>query len=149
MALAYGYMYRSLNKCNTMSPALAKAVRLAAPVLAGLLLAGFTFLAIRGLIDPAAGSTRFGLVADDAAARLFYRVYLSRNLVIIAAGLAFLLTGMWRALAILCTAAIFLPAFDHVVLQGSGVVPPAFHLATLVVVSLIAAVLWLRTRVEG
>ena len=50
----------------------------------------FVFFGIRGIYDPTAASMRFGLPADDPAAMFYYRVYLARNLVIVAIA-AFLL----------------------------------------------------------
>ena len=124
-------------------------VKLAGPVLAALMLTALAIVAARGLIDPAAGSERFGMTVSDAAGQLFYRVYLSRNLVIVAAGFAFLATGMWRALAILTTAALVLPVFDHLILSRAGGPVPPLHLVTLLVLAIVAGLLWLRVRAEA
>jgi hypothetical protein len=53
-------------------------------VRAALLVVGLAVVSIRGLIDPQQASLRFGFPVSDAAEALFYRVYLSRNLVIVA-----------------------------------------------------------------
>ena len=74
---------------------------LAAPVMTSLLLMLFVFVSTRGLLDPPQASARFGTAVSDAAGTLFYRVYLSRNLVIVACGAIFLLTRQWTPLAIL------------------------------------------------
>ena len=87
-----------------------KSLDLAATVLTVLLLLGFAALSLRGLIDPQSASARFGTAVSDSAGTLFYRVYLSRNLVIVAAGAMFLLPALdgafhpplrYRAVAVL------------------------------------------------
>jgi hypothetical protein len=98
------------------------------------------------LFDPQAASARFGAPVSDAAGALFYRVYLSRNLVIVAAGAIFLLSRQWTALAILLTIAAFLPLFDMSVLALNGVTPPALHPVALALLALTAALLWRRAR---
>ena len=60
-----------------------RSLDIAAVVLTSLLLLAFAGLSLRGLIDPQAASARFGSPVSDAAGALFYRVYLSRNLVIV------------------------------------------------------------------
>ena len=80
-----------------------RSLDIAAIVLTSLLLLGFAVLSLRGLIDPQPASARFGTPVSDAAGALFYRVYLSRNLVIVASGAIFLLSRQWTALAILMT----------------------------------------------
>ena len=84
---------------------------------------------------------------SDAAGTLFYRVYLSRNLVIVASGAIFLLSRQWTALAILMTVIATLPLFDMSVLSLNGVTPPAFHPAALGLLAVTAALLWRRARV--
>src|SRR3954462_7934180 len=96
-----------------------KSLDIAATVLTVLLLLGFAALSLRGLIDPQSASARFGTAVSDSAGTLFYRVYLSRNLVIVAAGAMFLLTRHWTALSILLTATAALPLFDMSVLSAS------------------------------
>ena len=81
-----------------------RSLDIAATGLTVLLLLGFAALSLRGLIDPQSASARFGTAVSDSAGTLFYRVYLSRNLVIVAAGAMFLLTRHWTALSILLTA---------------------------------------------
>jgi hypothetical protein len=81
-----------------------------------LLLLLFAVLAPRGLVAPEIASARFGTAVSDPAGALFFRVYLSRNLVIVAAGAILLLLGQWRALAILFSLTALLPAFDMSVL---------------------------------
>jgi len=72
-----------------------RALDIATTVLTSLLLLAFVILVLRGLIDPQQASARFGAPVSDAAGALFYRVYLSRNLVIAAAGVIFLLSRQW------------------------------------------------------
>ena len=75
---------------------------------------------------------------------MFYRVYISRNLVIVAAGAIFLLSRQWTPLAILLTTAAVLPVFDMSALSLSGVTPPAFHPIALALIAITAALLWRR-----
>ncbi len=121
-----------------------RSLDVAAVVLASLLLIGFALVSVRGLIDPQSASARFGTSVSDAAGALFYRVYLSRNLVIVAAGAIFLLSRQWRPLAALVTVTAALPVFDMSVLSSNGVTPPAFHPAALALIVLTAALLWRR-----
>ena len=97
-----------------------KSLDLAAPILTALLLLGFAVLALRGLMDPQGASARFGTTVSDSAGTLFYKVYLSRNLVIVIAAAALLILRMWQALAILISATALLPLFDMAVLSQSG-----------------------------
>jgi uncharacterized protein DUF4267 len=114
-----------------------------------LLLLGFVVLALRGLIDPQQASGRFGTAVSDPAGALFYRVYLSRNLVIVLTGAVFLLLGQWRALAILFSVTAALPVFDMSVLSLNGVTPPAFHPVALVLLAVTALLLWRRALIGG
>ena len=81
---------------------------------------------------------------SDSAGALFYRVYLSRNLVIVAAGAIFLVLRLWKPLAILLTITAALPVFDMSVLSLSGVTPPALHPIALVLIAITAALSWRR-----
>jgi hypothetical protein len=113
-------------------------------VLTALLLFGFAVLSFRGLIDPQQASGRFGTAVSDPAGALFYRVYLSRNLVIVAAGAIFLVLRLWKPLAILLTITAALPVFDMSVLSLSGVTPPALHPTAFVLIAITAALSWRR-----
>ncbi len=123
-----------------------KSLDLAAPILTGLLLLLFAVLALRGLMDPHKASTAFGTAVSDNAGTLYYRVYLSRNLVIVIAGATLLVLRMWKALAILVSATALLPIFDMTVLSQSGIAPPAFHPVAIVLLAIAAALLWRRAR---
>jgi len=123
-----------------------KSLDIAAIVLTSLLLLGFAVLSLRGLIDPQTASARFGMPVSDAAGSLFYRVYLSRNLVVVVSGAIFLLSRQWTPLAILVTITAILPVFDMSVLASSGVTPPIFHPAALALLVVTAALLWRRAR---
>jgi hypothetical protein len=101
-------------------------------------------LSLRGLIAPEQASARFGAPVADAAGRLFYRVYLSRNLVITVTGAIFLLTRQWTPLAILLTVTAALPVFDMTVLSSNGVTPPVFHPLALVLIAITAVLAWRR-----
>jgi Domain of unknown function (DUF4267) len=126
-----------------------KSLDIAAVVLTSLLLLAFAGLSLRGLIDPQQASARFGAPVSDAAGALFYRVYLSRNLVIVVASAIFLLSRQWTALAVVLTVAALLPLFDMSVLALNGVTPPALHPVALVLLALTAALLWRRARTTG
>jgi hypothetical protein len=117
---------------------------IAAIVLTSLLLFGFAVLSLRGLIDPPLASARFGAPVSDSAGALFYRVYLSRNLAIVASGAILLLARQWMPLAILLTVTAFLPVFDMSVLSLNGVTPPLFHPLAFAFVALAAGLLWRR-----
>jgi hypothetical protein len=121
-----------------------RSLDIAAMVLTALLLFGFAVLSFRGLIDPQQASGRFGTAVSDPAGALFYRVYLSRNLVIVAAGAIFLVLRLWKPLAILLTITAALPVFDMSVLSLSGVTPPALHPTALVLIAITAALSWRR-----
>ncbi|MGA7996888.1 MAG: hypothetical protein WCA28_18555 [Bradyrhizobium sp.] len=104
---------------------------------------------LRGIVAPRLdrSATRLGPVRRPGIGcrrRLFYRVYLSRNLVIVASGAIFLVSRQWTALAILMTITATLPLFDMSVLSLNGVTPPAFHPAALAMLAITAALLWLR-----
>jgi membrane protein implicated in regulation of membrane protease activity len=101
------------------------------------------------LIDPQQASARFGAQVADPAGALFYRVYLSRNFVIVVAGALFLVMRQWTPLAILLTVTAALPIFDMTVLSLSGITPPGFHLAALVLLALAAVLLWRRATTES
>ena len=116
----------------------------AAIVLTALLLLAFAALSLRGLIAPEQASARFGAPVADAAGSLFYRVYLSRNLVIVITGAIFLLTRQWTPLAILLTVTAALPVFDMTVLSSNGVTPPVFHPLALALIAITAALAWRR-----
>jgi hypothetical protein len=123
-----------------------RSLDIAAVVLTSLLLLGFAVLSIRGIIDPQPASVRFGMPVSDAAGALFYRVYLSRNLVIAASGAIFLFSRQWTPLAILMTVSATLPLFDMSFLSLAGVTPPALHPAAFVLLAIAAALLWRRAR---
>lgn len=126
-----------------------KSLDIAAKALTALLLLGFTLLALRGLIDPQSASVRFGSAVSDSAGTLFYRVYLSRNLVIVVVGAILLITRQWRALSILLTVTAALPLFDMAVLSASGITPPLFHPAAFAIIIIAAALAWRRARAAG
>lgn len=115
-------------------------------VVALLLLAALLLLSVRGILDPAAAAASFGVSVDDPSAELYQSVYRSRNLIIAGAGLVFLFTGMWRALAVLSTASIALPAFDIYALKAASLDVATVHPATLVALVVLSGLLWLRIR---
>jgi hypothetical protein len=112
--------------------------------MASLLLLAFAVLSLRGLIDPQTASAGFGTPVSDIAGSLFYRVYLSRNLVIVASGAIFLLWRQWTPLAVLLTVTAALPVFDMSALWLSGITPPVFHPIALALIAITAALLWRR-----
>jgi len=97
-----------------------------------------------GMLDPAKASVGYGMPVSDAAGALFYRVFASRNLVLVAAGAIFLLLRLWKPLAILVTLTAALAVFDMSVLAREGVTPPPFHAITLVFILITSALLWRR-----
>ena len=103
-------------------------------------------LSVRGLVTPGASAASFGVPVEDPAALVYQLVYRSRNLVIAATGLVFLFAGMWRALAIMTTAAIALPVFDILFLKAASIPVAAVHPATLVALVILAGLLWARVR---
>jgi hypothetical protein len=126
-----------------------KSLDLAAIVWTLLLLVGLAVLSFRGLLDPQPASARFGMSVSDAAGALFYRVYLSRTLVIVGSGAIFLLLRQWTPLAVLVTIAAVLPLFDMSFLWLNGLTPPAVHPIALVLLATSAALLWRRARAVG
>ena len=121
-----------------------RSLDMAAIVLASLLLLGFAVLSLRGMADPQPASARFGMPVADAAGALFYRVYLSRNLVIVVLGAVLLLRRQWMPLALLLTITAALPVFDMSVLSLGGVTPPVFHPVALALIAITAMLLWQR-----
>jgi len=120
-----------------------RSLDIAAIAMTSLLLA-FAVLSLRGMIDPQTASARFGTPVSDIAGSLFYRVYLSRNLVIVASGAIFLLGRQWMPLAVLLTITAALPVFDMSALLLSGITPPVFHPVALALIAITAALLWRR-----
>ena len=103
-----------------------KSLDIAATALTALLLLGFAARALRGLIDP-----------QSAAAR------------IVVAGAILLVSRQWRALAILLSVTAALPLFDMAALSASGITPPLFHPAALVLIAITAALAWRRARTSA
>ncbi len=116
----------------------------AAIIVTALFLLGLAAASILGLLDPQKASAGYGMPVSDAAGALFYRVFVSRNLVIVAASAIFLLMRLWTPLAILVTMTAALAAFDMSILSLGGATPPAFHAVTLVVIVIAALLLWRR-----
>jgi hypothetical protein len=125
-----------------------RSLDVAAVVLTSLLLIGLALVSFRGLVDPQSASARSGMSVSDAADALFYRVYLSRNLVIVATGAIFLLSRQWRPLAVLVTVTAALLVFDMSLLSLNGVTPPGFHPAALALIVLAAVLLWRRAALS-
>jgi hypothetical protein len=123
---------------------MSRLVRYVAPVLSITLLGVLAALSVRGIVDPAGAAASFGVPVGDPAAELYQVVYRSRNLVLAIVGLAFAGTGQWRALAVLATASIALPAFDIWALTQAGLAVTAVHPATLAALVVLAGVLWAR-----
>lgn len=125
---------------------MSKPLRIFTAGLAGTLLTVLALLSIRGMLDPAAAARAFGVLAEHPSAGFYHAVYRDRNLVLAIVGLAFLLQAMWRALAILTTVAVTLPAYDIVALRAADVPVAMVHPVTLVSLAILAALLWLRVR---
>lgn len=103
------------------------------------------------LWDPVRAAGDFGLTINDPAGALYFRVYLSRNLVIVACATVFLLRRRWAALATLMTCCIALPVFDATVLwlTLAGQAHLAFHVGTAIALVLISALLWAHARTNA
>ena len=125
-------------------------MRIATSLLTVLILAVFAFLAVRGILSPQPASGRFGVSAVSTDGVFFFRVYLARNLVVTAAAAVFLILRLWKPLAILMSAATALPLFDIALLlfELGPRVPWPFHLASACIIALLAALLWIRVRLE-
>ena len=119
-------------------------LEVAAVVLTSLFLLALAIVSLLGMIDPQKASVGYGMPVSDVAGALFYRVFVSRNLVIVAAGVIFLLLRQWTPLAALVTLTSTLAVFDMTVLSLDGATPPAFHAVTLIVILVTAALLWRR-----
>jgi hypothetical protein len=121
-----------------------KTLEVAAVVLMSLFLLALAIVSLLGMIDPQKASVGYGMPVSDAAGAWFYRVFVSRNLVIVAAGVIFLLLRQWTPLAALVTLTSTLAVFDMTVLSLDRVTPPAFYAVTLIVILVTAALLWRR-----
>jgi hypothetical protein len=117
---------------------------IAAIVLVAFFLIVLAIASTLGMLDPQKASAGYGMPVTDAAGALFYRVFASRNLVLVATGAVFLLLRLWKPLAILVTLTATLAAFDMAVLSSAGMTPPAFHAIALVFILVTAAALWRR-----
>jgi hypothetical protein len=111
-----------------------------------LLLIAFAFISVRGLLAPGPASARFGVAAVAPDGVLFYRVYLSRNLVIVLSGVAFLALDQRKSLALLMTFAAALPLFDASILLAElgARAPLTPHVVAFVWIGLVAALSWMR-----
>jgi hypothetical protein len=111
-----------------------------------LFLLAFSLYSFRGLLLPEIVSARFGAPVSDATATLFFRVYLSRNIVLILLGLTFLKLDARKPLAILMSLIAGLPVFDaSVLLEQFG--PGAqltLHVAAFVILAVTSGLLWVR-----
>src|SRR5579862_5018976 len=125
-----------------------RTIRIATDVLAIVVFGLFAFLAVRGIYAPESASRRFGIAISGPDGAAFFRVFLSRNLVIVVTATIFLVFRLWRPLAILMTVVVALPLFDMTLLfieQGQQA-PWSFHFATACIVAVLAALLWMRAR---
>ena len=111
-----------------------------------LLLVAFAFISVRGLLAPGPASARFGVAAVAPDGVLFYRVYLSRNLVIVIFGFAFLALDQRKSLAMLMTFAAALPLFDAGILLAElgARAPLTPHVVAFVWIGLVAVLSWMR-----
>lgn len=129
-----------------------KSLDIAATVFVSLFLLMFAAYSARGLFAPELTSVRFfGLQTADVDGTLYYRVYLARNLAIVAVGLVFLLRRQWQPLAVLTTASVALPVFDAAALFGllGSQTPLAGHASAFVVIGIASVLLWRRVINSG
>lgn len=103
-------------------------------------------LAVRGIIDPVAGATGFGLPADGKPAEFYHAVYRDRNLVLSVIGLLLLFLGIWRALAVVFVVSITLPLYDIAALKLAGAPVLPVHYITLGVLVVLAGLIIVRSR---
>lgn len=117
---------------------------IAAIVLTLLFLLALAAASLLGITGPEKASIGYGMPVTDAAGALFYRVFASRNLVLVAVAAIFLALRLWKPLAILVTLTSALAVFDMGVLTAYGRTVPSFHAVTLVFIVVTAALLWRR-----
>lgn len=117
---------------------------IAAIVLTTFFLLALAAASLLGVTGPQKASIGFGMPVTDAAGALFYQVFASRNLVLVATGAIFLVLRLWKPLAILVTLTSALAVFDMSVLSAYGRPPPSFHAVTLALIVVTAALLWRR-----
>jgi hypothetical protein len=113
-----------------------------------LFLLAFSIYSVRGLLQPEFISARFGATVSDATATLFFRVYLSRNIILILLGLSFLRLNDRKPLAILMSLITLLPVFDASVLftQFGTEAQLRLHVTVFVLLAVTSVLLWLRVR---
>jgi len=121
-----------------------RTLNVAAIALTVFFLLALAVASLLGLTDAVKASAGYGMPVSDAAGALFYRVFASRNLVIVAACAVFLFRRMWTPLAILVSLTALLAIFDMAILALNGATPPAFHAVTLVLILVTSALLWRR-----
>ncbi len=115
-------------------------------VLTLLLLVAQAALALRGIIDPDAGATGFGLPADGKTAEFYHAVYRDRNLVLSVIGLLLLVFGMWRALAVVFAVSITLPLYDIIALKLADAPVLPVHYITFAVLVVLTGLIVARAR---
>jgi hypothetical protein len=125
-----------------------KTLNILSVVVVLVLLLSLAVVSTLGMIDPHKASIGFGMPTTDASADLFYRVYVSRNLALVAIGLVFLAMRLWLPLAVTMTCATPLAAFDMSVLALQGKTPPAFHAGALVLLIISIVLLWRRVVMD-
>ncbi|MGB4768516.1 MAG: DUF4267 domain-containing protein [Candidatus Saccharimonas sp.] len=115
-----------------------------ANILTVLLILLFILTAARGLLDPKSASARYGMQVTDKIGAAFYRVYISRNIVIVAITALFLVFGYRQQLAITMTLITLLPLFDLAMVRmvSGGKANLSFHILSLVLIGVNAGLLW-------
>ena len=109
-------------------------------------------LALRTMFDPVAVSVTFGLPMTTRSETSFVQVYGSRNLILGLLALTFIAARMGKATALVFASAALLPPIDMwIVISRIGVGPELTrHIIIFVVLLLLAALLWRRSRsVDG
>jgi len=115
----------------------------------GLVSAFFVLLGLGAYLDPVGASARFGLPMRTAAETTFVQVYGSRNGLLGAVALVFVVLDLRRALAILLSMAAVLPWLDAaVVVSRIGWEAPvlARHATYFVILAALGVGLW---RADG
>ncbi|MBS2013064.1 MAG: DUF4267 domain-containing protein [Deltaproteobacteria bacterium] len=115
-----------------------------ATTLTVLVFALFIVLGVRAMRSPEHAARAFGLPLDRARGE-FVRVYASRNLAIVATGVALVATGERRALAVLLTAVCALPVFDGLLLLRQRMDSPPYgrHAVALGLLGTCTGLWWL------
>jgi hypothetical protein len=116
--------------------------------LATLVSVGFFALALRTMLDPVTVSATFGLPMTSRVETSIVEVYGSRNLIIALLALAFIVSRMSKATALVFTFAALLPLIDMWIIVSRIGAGPELIRHAIIFLALLAmtAALWLRSK---